>query len=214
VPRAVLGGSRGRKRLTHVNERCVGAPTVSLNECSDATDGCMTELPSVGDRYKVAVENCMNWLAEYFSQKTASLCLSMWAYPPLILGPEGPAVQRVHALPYPGATLVFTPAERVERSGLAYELPARFDLSRGSAARATDFDRPLPASQFFRSVTIFAPSRYNRDFLITVNDEFAFVPVFSSDGAPGFSGVCTEAGDSSIPAQMRLPWTFQGYISI
>lgn len=157
----------------------------------------------------------MNWLAEYFSQKTASLCLSMWAYPPLILGPEGPSVQPAHALSYPGATLVFTPAERIQRGELDYELPARFDLSSSSGTRAFDPGRPSPGSSFFRSVTIFAPSRFNRDFLITVNDTFAFVPVFSSDGAPGFSGSCMESAHSSpVSAQMRLPWTFQGYISI
>ncbi|MBB5428967.1 hypothetical protein OKW33_006178 [Paraburkholderia atlantica] len=157
----------------------------------------------------------MNWLAEFFSQKTASLALSMWAYPPLILGPEGPAPQQIHTLPYPGATLVFTPGERVERGGLEYEIPARFDLGRASGTRGIDVDPPFQTSQFFRSVTIFAPSRYNRDFLITVNDEFAFVPVFSSDGAPGFSGTCFEfGGESARQAQMQLPWTFQGYISI
>ncbi|WP_233853640.1 hypothetical protein [Paraburkholderia sp. HD33-4] len=157
----------------------------------------------------------MNWLAEYFSHKTASLCLSMWAYPPLILGPEGPAAQPVHALPYPGATLVFTSGERVERGGLEYELPARFDLERVSDPRAVDLDRPLQTSPFFRSVTIFAPSRYNRDFLITVNDEFAFVPVFSADGAPGFSGTCIASGDgATMQGHMQLPWIFRGYISI
>lgn len=157
----------------------------------------------------------MNWLAEYFSQKTASLCMSMWAYPPLILGPEGPAVQPVHALPYPGATLVFTPGERLQRGELDYELPARYDMQRGGTTGALGFDRPLGATQFFRSLTIYAPSRSSRDFLITVNDEFAFVPVFSSDGAPGFSGTCMQSGgESGAHAQMPLPWTFQGYISI
>ncbi|WP_233839078.1 hypothetical protein [Paraburkholderia sp. ZP32-5] len=157
----------------------------------------------------------MNWLEEYFSQKTASLCLSMWAYPPLVLGPEGPANQQVHALPYPGATLVFTPGERVQRGNFEYELPARFDLRHASSDRDINLEPPLHASQFFRSVTIFAPSRYNRDFLIAVNDEFAFVPVFSSDGAPGFSGSCTaSSGESAARGQMQLPWTFQGYLSI
>lgn len=157
----------------------------------------------------------MNWLAEYFSQKTASLCLSMWAYPPLILGPEGPAIQQTHSLPYPGATLVFSPGEHVQRGELDYELPARFDLKPATGAHSLGVDRPFQTSQFFRSVTIFAPSRYNRDFLITVNDAFAFVPVFSSDGAPGFSGTCIEsAGAAAAVPQMQLPWTFQGYISI
>ncbi|MBC8722935.1 hypothetical protein F6X37_15385 [Paraburkholderia sp. 31.1] len=65
-----------------------------------------------------------------------------------------------------------------------------------------DLDRPFQTSQFFRSMTIFAPSRYNRDFLITVNDEFAFVPGFSSDGAPGFSGTCFGSGGvSASPAR-------------
>lgn len=157
----------------------------------------------------------MNWLAEYFSQNTASLSLSMWAYPPLVLGPEGPSVQQPHALAYPGATLMLTRGEQIRRGELEFELPARFDLSRARGSGSTDFEQPLRGSSFFRSVTIFAPSRYNRDFLVTVNDAFAFVPVFSSDGAPGFSGSCIENGEPSPRStQMRLPWTFQGYISI
>ena len=107
---------------------------MSLNGCSDAAGCCIAQRPIVGARYNVVVGDRMNWLAEYFSQKTASLCLSMWACPP---------------------------------------------------------------------------------FLVTVNDEFAFVPVFSADGAPAFSGTCIAGGSGSeMQAHMPLPWTFQGYISI
>lgn len=68
---------------------------------------------------------------------------------------------------------------------------------------------------FFRSLEIVAPPHYNSDFLIRVNDAFAFVPIFSADGAPGFSGSCVEwPGDSSSSQHMRLPRFFQGYISI
>jgi hypothetical protein len=163
----------------------------------------------------LALEEDMNWLAEYFSQNPASLYLSMWAYPPLVLGPEGPTVQQPHALAYPGATLVLTPGEPIRHGEREFELPARFDLRRAPGGGASDFERPLQGSSFFRSVTIFAPSSYNRDFLITVNDTFAFVPVFSSDGAPGFCGSCMESGEPSpASTQLRLPWTFQGYISI
>jgi hypothetical protein len=44
---------------------------------------------------------------------------------------------------------------------------------------------------------------------------FSFVPVFSSDGSPGFSGSSMGiAEERQPPSQMKLPWTFHGYISI
>lgn len=48
----------------------------------------------------------MNWLTDYFAQRTPELCLSLAAWPPLRLGPEGPVPQSLRCLPYPGATLV------------------------------------------------------------------------------------------------------------
>jgi hypothetical protein len=64
-------------------------------------------------------------------------------------------------------------------------------------------------------VTIYAPARFNPDFLVTINGVFSFVPVFSSDGSPGFFGSSMDiAEESPPPSQMRLPWTFYGYISI
>ncbi|AKM44605.1 hypothetical protein DF044_32535 [Burkholderia contaminans] len=156
----------------------------------------------------------MNWLSEYFAQHTSPLLLSLWAHPPLVVGPDGPACREPYRLPYPGVELVYTPAETVERGGRVYALPARYD-SRGTFAHGAVHHDGTP---FFREVTIFAPSPFNRDFVMTVNGEFSFVPSFWPDGSPGFSGICAPAagvcmsgvsGDRPGP-----PWLFQGYLSI
>ena len=157
----------------------------------------------------------MNWLAEYFSRKTPVLNIALWAYPPLLLGPEGPVAQKPHCLPYPGVELAFSPCEEVRGDTFTYEVPARYEMRAHAPSRAREVGHGTDSPEFFRSITIFAPSRYNRDFLVTVNDAFSFVPVFSTDGAPGFFGSCIEqSGDSPASPQMRLPWSFQGYISI
>jgi hypothetical protein len=84
-----------------------------------------------------------------------------------------------------------------------------------AATRAREAGHVTDGPEFFRTITIFAPSRYNRDCVVVVNDTFSFVPVFSTDGAPGFFGSCVEQpGDLASPQQMRLPWCFQGYVSI
>jgi hypothetical protein len=157
----------------------------------------------------------MNWLAEYFSRRTPVLNISMWAYPPLLLGPEGPAAQKPHCAPYPGIELVFSPGDEVQRGTLTYDLPARYEMREPASLHARERAHGADGAGFFRSITIFAPSRYNQDFLINVNGIFSFVPVFSADGAPGFFGSCIEhPGDSTSSPQMRLPWCFQGYVSI
>lgn len=157
----------------------------------------------------------MNWLAEYFSRRTPVLNISMWAYPPLRLGPEGPVAQKPHCLPYPGVELVFSPSEEVRSGALTFEIPARYELRQSAFSRAGETAPGADGPGFFRTVTIFAPSRYVRDFLITVNDTFSFEPVFSADGAPGFFGTCmAHPDDATSPPPMRLPWCFEGYISI
>lgn len=157
----------------------------------------------------------MNWLAEYFSSRTPVLNISMWAYPPLLLGPEGPVAQKPHCLPYPGVELAFSPGEKVSRGARTEEMPARYEMHEPDPSRMRERAHDAAGRPFFRSLEIVAPSRYNSDFLIRVNDALAFVPIFSADGAPGFSGSCVERpGDSSSSQHMRLPWFFQGYISI
>lgn len=157
----------------------------------------------------------MNWLAEYFSRRTPVLNISMWAYPPLLLGPEGPVAQQPHCLPYPGVELAFRPGEEVRRGSRSDEIPARYDMRELETSRRREMAQGADDQVFFQSIEIFAPSRYNCDFLIRVNEEFAFVPIFSGDGAPGFFGSCVEQScDSPSSPQMRLPWFFRGYISI
>lgn len=157
----------------------------------------------------------MNWLAEYFARRTSPLTLSLWAYPPLVLGPDGPIAQPAYVLPYPGVQLVFAPSYVVEAGNQRYELPAHYDAVQPLTTSPAAFPEAEPLPQFFREVTIYAPSRFNPDFLVTINGVFSFVPVFSSDGSPGFFGSSMDRGEESQPSsQMRLPWTFHGYISI
>ncbi|SDD15453.1 hypothetical protein [Paraburkholderia lycopersici] len=157
----------------------------------------------------------MNWLADYFAQRTPALSISLAAWPPLRLGPEGPVLQSPRCLPYPGATLVFRPGGRISQGEQNVELPACYEMRAPTPSQATEWARKADGSAFFESVKIFAPSRYNPDILVTINDSLAFVPVFSADGAPGFSGTCTErAAGAPGDSQMALPWSFQGYITI
>ncbi|WP_175948323.1 hypothetical protein [Burkholderia pyrrocinia] len=154
----------------------------------------------------------MNWLSEYFAQRTSPLSLSLWAHPPLELGPDGPICREPYRLPYPGVELIFTPAETVERGGKIYTLPACYDSRGLFAARSTAHDE---AASFFNEVTIFAPSQFNCDFVVTINGEFSFVPSFWPDGSPGFSGVCAPAASGCVTGDRTgPPWLFQGYLSI
>jgi hypothetical protein len=157
----------------------------------------------------------MNWLADYFSQRTPELCLSLAAWPPLRLGPEGPIPQSPRCLPYPGATLVFRPGTQITRGEQTVELPAYYEMRSPTTSQATEWTRRSDGAAFFESVRIVAPSCFNPDFLVTINDTLSFVPVFSADGAPGFSGSCM----ASVPAasdvlHMELPWFFHGYVTI
>ncbi|WP_321943531.1 hypothetical protein [Paraburkholderia tropica] len=161
----------------------------------------------------------MNWLAEYFSRRTPVLDVAMWIYPPPALGPEGPVVQAPHCLPYPGVELAFTAGEEVRRGTRCDEIPARYawcaEVHQPDMSRVREMARGVENHGFFRSIEIYPPSRYNNDCLIRVNDAFAFVPVFSADGAPCFSGSCmAQPGEPSSSSSVRLPWLFRGYISI
>ncbi|HEY4803591.1 MAG TPA: hypothetical protein VIH96_13335 [Paraburkholderia sp.] len=157
----------------------------------------------------------MNWLADYFAQRTPALCLSLAAWPPLRLGPEGPVPQSPRCLPYPGATLVFRPAGQISHGDQTVELPSCYEMRTPTPSQATEWARHAEGAAFFESVKIFAPSCYNPDFLVTINDSLSFVPVFSADGAPGFFGSCiARGGATAVDPQMALPWSFQGYITI
>ncbi|HTR05945.1 MAG TPA: hypothetical protein VMJ11_04650 [Paraburkholderia sp.] len=157
----------------------------------------------------------MKWLADYFAQRTPTLCISLAAWPPLRLGPEGPVVRAPRCLPYPGATLVFRPAAQLTHGEQSVELPPCYEMRAPTPAQVAEWSRKDVGAAFFESVKIFAPSRFNPDFLVTINDSLSFVPVFSADGAPGFAGSCmarAPAGSDNSP--MALPWSFQGYITI
>jgi hypothetical protein len=157
----------------------------------------------------------MNWLAEYFAQRTSPLALSLWAYPPLVLGPDGPVAQPPIALRYPGIQLSLIPAELVDRGNLHYELPAHYHAAHPFTKGAPGLIPSDHIPEFFKDISIFSPSRFNPNFLVSINGVFSFVPVFSSDGSPGFAGSSVDtAAETYFPSQMRLPWTFQGYISI
>ncbi|WP_321924685.1 hypothetical protein [Paraburkholderia guartelaensis] len=157
----------------------------------------------------------MNWLADYFAQHTPELCLSLAAWPPLRLGPEGPIPQLPRCLPYPGATLIFRPASRITRGEQTIELPAYYEMRIPTSSQTTGWARNADGADFFESVRIFAPSCYNPDFLITINDSLSFVPVFSADGAPGFYGSSiAHTPATSDVLHMALPWSFQGYVTI
>ncbi|MBN3752229.1 hypothetical protein G3N95_04705 [Paraburkholderia sp. Tr-20389] len=156
----------------------------------------------------------MNWLTEYFAQGTRKLNLSLWAYPPAVMGPDGPVVQSAAlCAPYPGIELVFSPAGQARHGDRAYELPARYDstgpITETAPAAAKD------DANFFREVSIFAPSYLNGEAVIVINRAFSFTPLFAADGTPGFVGVAMPDSDDYFRAgQMKLPWMFAGYVSI
>jgi hypothetical protein len=162
----------------------------------------------------------MNWLAEYFAHRTSPLTLSLWAHAPLALGPDGPVAGPVYALPYPGVQLVFTPGTTLEYAGRAYSLPPRFDTIGPLATHIVGAQAHAQAAEavhatFFTHVSICAPCSLNPDFLVTINDTFAFSPKFATDGSPRFFGTATKHAGESAPAHAEpLPWMFQGYISI
>ena len=53
------------------------------------------------------------------------------------------------------------------------------------------------------------------EFLVSINDAFSFVPVFAEDGSPGFFGTAYGPPEATRSvSRLRLPWTFEGYISI
>lgn len=157
----------------------------------------------------------MNWLTEYFAQRTSPLTLSLWAYPPLVVGPEGPAAPPVHVLRFPGVPLAFTAAQTVTCGSSSYDLPAHYDTVGSLVTSTADAVLDAESRQFFHSVSIYAPSRFNPDFLVTINGAYSFVPAFSSDGSPGFSGSCAgPLSEPHHPSQLQLPWMFQGFISI
>ncbi|MEM5365833.1 hypothetical protein V4C53_07275 [Paraburkholderia azotifigens] len=156
----------------------------------------------------------MNWLTEYFAQETRTLNLSLWAYPPAVMGPDGPIVQSAALYaPYPGIELTFSPAGKVRHGDRTYELPARYDST--GAMKATATAAPKDDANFFREVSIFAPSHLNGEAVIVINHAFSFAPQFAADGTPGFVGLATPDSDDYFrTGQMKLPWMFAGYLSI
>ncbi|SEK10923.1 hypothetical protein [Paraburkholderia diazotrophica] len=155
----------------------------------------------------------MNWLSECFAQETKTLNLSLWVYPPAVLGPDGPVAQPALCAPYPGIELVFSPGGVVHHGDRIYELPARYD-SVGPVGNQS-LQTMADGSGFFREVTIYAPSPLNREAVIVVNKAFSFTPLFAADGAPGFVGQSTPGSDEYLrTGEIRLPWLFSGYVSI
>ncbi|WP_250520381.1 hypothetical protein [Caballeronia sp. NCTM1] len=157
----------------------------------------------------------MNWLSEYFLQKTSPLTLYLWAYPPLSFGPEGPLAPASWHLSHAGLSLTYVAGGKVEAGGKEYALPARYEGTQQpgslSGASTDETGRPL-----IRLISIIAPSSFNSDFTVRIDDAFAFTPVFATDGSPGFVGTCMAKGDreSEGGSGMKLPWFFQGYLSI
>jgi hypothetical protein len=157
----------------------------------------------------------MNWLTEYFAQRATPLTLSLSAHPPLEIGPDGPVTQPIYALPYAGAPLVFVPGATIEHAGQSYVVPARYETRSALSTHAIGLPAAAPCPAFFGRVAIYAPSAFNPEFLVCVNDTFSFVPVFAKDGSPGFFGTAYGPPEATGAAsRLRLPWTFEGYISI
>lgn len=159
----------------------------------------------------------MNWLAEYFAKKTATINVSLWAWPPLGIGPDGPVAARVCCLPYPGVELAFAAETTVERQGVPWTLPASWRSTQPLVTLGVGAEGRVTTEPFFRSVAIYAPSLLNDDFVVCVNDTFTFVPRFASDGSPAFSGTCLARQASALasaPEPLALPWTFHGYLTI
>jgi hypothetical protein len=123
-----------------------------------------------------------------------------------------PGLSRAVPVALSGRRTRDTPGETVERDGNIYTLPARYDARGLFAARSTARD---DTASFFHEVTIFAPSPFNSDFVMTVNGEFSFVPTFWQDGSPGFSGICAPTASGRATGERSgPPWLFQGYLSI
>ncbi|SAL17680.1 hypothetical protein AWB68_00518 [Caballeronia choica] len=157
----------------------------------------------------------MNWLTEYFAQRTSPLNLALWAHPPLALGPDGPIARPAYHLSHTGVQLVYVPALVVKQGDRQYELPAHYDAVEPVKTFAFGAAPDEYVSQFFTDVSIYPPSRFNSDFLIRINDTLAFTPIFSAEGSPGFAGSSIDSKETATsPSQLKLPWTFQGYISI
>ena len=97
----------------------------------------------------------------------------------------------------------------------AYVQPIKDFLDSHAGAQSFQWTPPLGAPALFRTVEIYAPSPLNEHALVRINDTFAFVPLFSADGAPGFTGTSFgETGLDALPPSMKLPWTFDGYVTI
>lgn len=157
----------------------------------------------------------MNWLAQYFEQRTSCLTLSLWAYPPLVIGPVGPMSRPVVELRYPGAELAFSPGAVIQQGGRTYALPSHFDWIGEPDASPRALQGEDGHAPRFGRVSIFAPSTFNPDFLVTVNEALSFVPTFAEDGSPVFFGVAyASMGEPAKRSEVRLPWILRGYISI
>jgi hypothetical protein len=159
-------------------------------------------------------ETHMNWLTEYFAQATPTLNLTIWAFQPAVLGPDGPIIEPVIALPYPGIELAYCAADEVRRGDRVYGLPARYE-SAAPASAASSAKVITGATEFFHEISIYAASPINREPVIVINRNFSFAPVFAADGTPGFVGQSMPMSDDRQPRnQMKLPWVFAGYVSI
>jgi hypothetical protein len=81
--------------------------------------------------------------------------------------------------------------------------------------KAPATEAPKDHSNFFREVSIFAPSHLNREAVVVINHAFSFTPLFAADGTPGFVGLAMPDSDDYFrTGQMKLPWMFAGYVSI
>jgi len=158
----------------------------------------------------------MNWLAEYFSRRVSPLMMSLWAQPPFVIGPDGPSPQGAYALPYPGVELVFSPGVVLSHEGRPYSLPPRYDtIAPPRTELVGEHIVDGRHESFFQQISIFAPSPFNTDFLVTVNGAFSFVPTFAEDGSPAFLGLAMASTQADCAASTaRLPWIFHGYVSI
>lgn len=130
-------------------------------------------------------------------------------------GPTGRSLDRRTTCLIRECNLVYVPALVVKQGDRQYELPAHYDAVEPVKTFAFGAAPDEYVSQFFTDVSIYPPSRFNSDFLIRINDTLAFTPIFSAEGSPGFAGSSIDSKETATsPSQLKLPWTFQGYISI